>query len=1186
LAATTIVEAERGREYVQWQVYKSPWFAALLGLLALNILAATLARFPWRPGRRGFLLTHAGVLVLLAGALATFWAGAEGQLILEEGQAADSILVPDYSRLRTAWVGQHDRPHDFFFQPGPTDWPDGMTLKLHEQNGVRLEVLKFYRHARSDEQWVADSSAGGLPAILLALTGANGAAVVQQWFAADPMADEVYFGPIRVTFQRVLAASMLEDFLSPPGADKKAPDGILSVHVDGRMCRIPVRENIGKKVSAGTKGTRVEIAAYLPDARPDATMHFTTNSQRPNNPMLDLKVYLPGKDQPVRQIAFAKNPLLNLDMMHGRQCPVQFWYHHPAAAPEAGVQFLQTPDEKLHYRVIADGKLASRGEVKEGAPIETIDGARLAVVKHLPQARQKTDFLPVTVQGDDAAAPESAVLVKVRAGGETNQVWLKRRDPEQGSQPITTPEGTLNVAFDCEQRPLGFSVKLVKFEHELNPGMMGDASFTSSVQVTDDARSGEMQAKIAMNQPLVYGGWRFCQSGCDTAGDGKQVSILTAVSDPGDFLKYLGCTMTCLGMVVVYYGSAFSFLAAPWRWFRRATGKSGSAGRTITAGLLALLLLSGAAAAALAGQPGAAAFDWHPWQALPVQEGGRTKPLDTLAQETLRALSNMSGLTDPRTQLRLDPTGAFLALLFTGQGWEAPMASHHATGATGCPGCPDQFPAHQPDAWDREPLLLVDSAALRTALGLSANRTHISYLDLGRGEITDPKTGEKSLFLIWIRSLPRDKAPKHGSLEGKATELAERYQAFRALRRGELLNVLPIGGSKSQEWISVARLLQTDWDGKTDPTGQIRRAKAELKKARAAFLAGAAGDFNAASAAFLAAVREVGPQLGEYPSAGTIGLEVAYNHWVPFHVAWICTLLALIGVWLAWALRQRPLYRAALGLYATGVLVMAAGFCVRAKLSEHVPVTNMYESVVFVGFAAALFGLVAEVVFRKRYALVAAAVVSTVALVLADNCPAILDPAIRPLTPILRSNFWLAIHVMTIMLSYAALAMALLIGNITLGFYLKRSANQPAVAALSKLNLRFLQAGVLLLLLGTFLGAMWGNNAWGRFWAWDPKETWALITALGYLALLHARKVGWVRDLGLAAFSVLCFALILMAWYGVNFVLSSGLHSYGSGASSSHFYVLGALAIQFLYVGAATLRAADRGKQAPSLLPA
>ena len=93
----------------------------------------------------------------------------------------------------------------------------------------------------------------------------------------------------------------------------------------------------------GESGIRVEIAAYFPDARPDAAAHFTTASQKPNNPLLDLKVYLPGKDKPLRQIAFAKKPLLNLDGIHGWSCPVKFWYHHPAVLPESGTQFLQTP---------------------------------------------------------------------------------------------------------------------------------------------------------------------------------------------------------------------------------------------------------------------------------------------------------------------------------------------------------------------------------------------------------------------------------------------------------------------------------------------------------------------------------------------------------------------------------------------------------------------------------------------------------------------------------------------------------------------------------------------------------------------------------------------------------------------------------------------------------------------------
>ena len=129
---------------------------------------------------------------------------------------------------------------------------------------------------------------------------------------------------------------------------------------------------------------------------------------------------------------------------------------------------------------------------------------------------------------------------------------------------------------------------------------------------------------------------------------------------------------------------------------------------------------------------------------------------------------------------------------------------------------------------------------------------------------------------------------------------------------------------------------------------------------------------------------------------------------------------------------------------------------------------------------------------------------------------------------------------------------------------------------MNRLTYKFLQAGVLLLILGTFLGASWGDYAWGRFWGWDPKEVWALITLLGYLALLHARRIGWVGHFGMAAFSVLCFTLVLTTWYGVNFVLGTGLHSYGSGGGGQG-YVLAAVALQFLYVGAATAAAPPAG---------
>jgi len=178
---------------------------------------------------------------------------------------------------------------------------------------------------------------------------------------------------------------------------------------------------------------------------------------------------------------------------------------------------------------------------------------------------------------------------------------------------------------------------------------------------------------------------------------------------------------------------------------------------------------------------------------------------------------------------------------------------------------------------------------------------------------------------------------------------------------------------------------------------------------------------------------------------------------------------------------------------------------------------------------------------------------------------------------VLRNNFWLVTHVMTITLSYAAFALAMGIANITLGYCLvgrhvtMAGENRPAIEALSRFTYRALQVGVVLLATGTFLGGLWAAYSWGRFWGWDPKEVWALIALLGYLAVLHARFAGWVKYRGLAALAASCFGLVIVAWYGVNFVLGAGLHSYGFGGGGKLF--MGSLiGVQSLYVAAALWR--------------
>jgi cytochrome c-type biogenesis protein CcsB len=468
-------------------------------------------------------------------------------------------------------------------------------------------------------------------------------------------------------------------------------------------------------------------------------------------------------------------------------------------------------------------------------------------------------------------------------------------------------------------------------------------------------------------------------------------------------------------------------------------------------------------------------------------------------------------------------------------------------------------------------LLRVDYLELRSALGLAEDQKYISPLELSRAKVRDPRSERETSFLLWASKLSRDESRGLSTLERKALELATNYSLYREHRAGERLGILPVPGHEHEPWVTVADLMKSSYKDADDPTGVLRKAKEQLLQVRAAYLGKSAEAFNAAAADFLATLQDSGPELGAYPRQTTIDLEIAYNHWVPFRFAWVFTMFAFFFVALSMGTKWKPLYVAGVALFVLGFLAMLAGFGMRIAISGRAPVTNMYESVVYLALGTAVFGLIFELIYRSRYVLAAAAAVSTVALILADNCPAILDPSLRPLQPVLRSNFWLVIHVMSITLSYAAFALALGVGNITLGYYLLRSKNEEIIAALTKFTYKALQVGVLLLAIGTVLGGVWAAYSWGRFWGWDPKEVWALIALLGYLAVLHARYAGWVQELGLAALSVICFALVVMAWYGVNFVLGAGLHSYGFGGGGGQGYVYAAVLLQFLYVAAAVL---------------
>ncbi len=451
---------------------------------------------------------------------------------------------------------------------------------------------------------------------------------------------------------------------------------------------------------------------------------------------------------------------------------------------------------------------------------------------------------------------------------------------------------------------------------------------------------------------------------------------------------------------------------------------------------------------------------------------------------------------------------------------------------------------------------------------------------------------------------------------------------------------------------------------------------------------------QSAADTLLSSSRTLGESVSKskYPTLAVIERETHFNAMNPFWQAPIAygTALVLLTISLGFTAGRKSFtgllgqgfYPIGMLALATGIALEIYGFALRIMISGWAPVTNMYETVIWVALVAAVLSFLFELIFRRTYTALAGSAVALLGTITAVNVP-LLDPSIKSLQPVLRSNYWLTIHVLTEVSSYAAFGVAWALGLIAMAFYLTatyrrsprfgelalplipglpllavgglgvaasygafgsqwatgdllfyvfaimggiggmvslgavlalageivnrikfreilegeqdlegddevseesgtsdrassvtgrevddlspaavrvRAAAAPArldargrvmqetaltLKPLSNFIYRAMQVGVLLIAAGTILGGVWADASWGRFWGWDPKEVWALITLLVYLVPLHGRFAGWVNTFGLAVASVVCFLSVVMAWYGVNFVLGVGLHSYG-----------------------------------------
>jgi len=412
---------------------------------------------------------------------------------------------------------------------------------------------------------------------------------------------------------------------------------------------------------------------------------------------------------------------------------------------------------------------------------------------------------------------------------------------------------------------------------------------------------------------------------------------------------------------------------------------------------------------------------------------------------------------------------------------------------------------------------------LRELLGLPEGQPFYSYSEVA-------PSIQKIVQLARSGKSKRDQDLRPSFLEQKAESLYGKMIAVQNIASGEALNVVPHSGDETWFPAEVAGANAAKQFGLL--------LDAARRKDEAAF------DWQATQ--WIQGVH----QKTEFRYANKMHLEVWYYKLQAFHFS----AFLYIAAFVAFAFfRTRWVMVFAVAAASTAFLLHTSGLVLRIVILERPPVSNMFESVIFMNWVVMLAAGIYAIVVRRSAIASAGCLLSGAVMIYSDLLP--LDSGLGVLVPVLRSNYWLSVHVMTIVSSYGLFGLAMALGHRHLVLWYRGKLSVAEDRNSENAMTRSIQIGTLLLGVGTVLGGVWANESWGRFWGWDPKETWALITFLGYLIIIHLQYRNMLSSFGLAIGSVIGFLLVLMTWYGVNFVLGRGLHSYGQGSGGAEWII-------------------------------
>ena len=276
-------------------------------------------------------------------------------------------------------------------------------------------------------------------------------------------------------------------------------------------------------------------------------------------------------------------------------------------------------------------------------------------------------------------------------------------------------------------------------------------------------------------------------------------------------------------------------------------------------------------------------------------------------------------------------------------------------------------------------------------------------------------------------------------------------------------------------------------------------------------------------------------------------IEYQYDRLKLLEISMILTFLALTFL----VLFRKP--NIAFSLATLLVIIEAIYLGLRIYISKRAPVTNMFETVIFSGLTSLLLSLILGYIKKEKIYLYMGLSYNFCTLMMANFATGMLSASISPLVPVLRDNIWLSTHVTTIIFSYGALALSWILANTLL---IKRRFSTLSLSDQNYYNhviYTTLKWGTTMLAAGIILGGVWADYSWGRFWGWDPKETWSLIVLCIYISILHGKYTRWISSDRFPTLVAASFMSVMMAWFGVNYILASGLHSYGFSEGGAIF---------------------------------